>query len=169
MVRARIFQTSLAFILLLSFSAAQEKTLPNLKLRDMQNQFHDLGELVEGKTTLINFWATYCVPCRKEMKHLNRISKTYAEENVMVIGVSIDDSRTVGRVKSIMKSQKLDYTILLDTDQRLYKNFNTSSMPFSILVNAQGQIVWEHTGYVPGDEVKMETEIIKALALSEKD
>lgn len=153
----------LPFFLIVSLGLAQEKSLPNVKLKDMNNKTHSLNSMVEGKLTLINFWATYCIPCRKEMKHLNRISKTYSDQNVQVIGISIDDSRTVGRVKTMIKSQKVDYTILLDTDQKLYKNFNTVAMPFSILVNPEGQILWEHTGYVPGDESKMESEINRAL------
>ncbi|NQT62990.1 MAG: TlpA family protein disulfide reductase [Candidatus Marinimicrobia bacterium] len=158
----------LPLLLIVALSFGQEKNLPKVNLKDMKNKTHSLNKLVDGQVTLINFWATYCVPCRKEMKHLNRINKTYADQNVQVIGISIDDSRTVGRVKSMVKSQKLKYTILLDTEQKLYKNFNTSAMPFSILVDAQGKILWEHTGYLPGDEVQMESEIKKALAAQKK-
>ncbi len=153
----------LPLLLIVAISFGQEKNLPQVKLKDMKNKTQNLDKIVDGKITLINFWATYCVPCRKEMKHLNRINKTYAEQNVQVVGISIDDSRTVGRVKSMVKSQKLDYTILLDTEQKLYKNFNTTAMPFSILVDPQGKILWEHTGYIPGDESQMENEIKKAL------
>ena len=154
----------LPLLLIVALSFGQEKNLPQVNLKDMKNKTHSLDKLVKGKVTLINFWATYCVPCRKEMKHLNRINKTYSDQNVQVIGISIDDSRTVGRVKSMVKSQKLDYTVLLDTEQKLYKNFNTTAMPFSILVDAKGKILWEHTGYLPGDEAQMEIEIKKALA-----
>jgi len=158
----------LPLLLIVAISHGQEKNLPQVNLKDMKNKTHSLNEMVEGQVTLINFWATYCVPCRKEMKHLNRINKTYADQNVQVIGISIDDSRTVGRVKSMVKSQKLEYTVLLDTEQKLYKNFNTTAMPFSILVDAQGKILWEHTGYLPGDEAQMEAEIKKALAAQKK-
>lgn len=158
----------LSLLLIVALSYGQEKSLPQAKLKDLQNKSQSLEKIVDGKITLINFWATYCGPCRKEMKHLNRINKTYTDQGVQVIGISIDDSRTVGRVKSMVKSQKLDYTILLDTEQKLYKNFNTSAMPFSILVDAQGKILWEHTGYLPGDETQMENEIKKALALQKK-
>ncbi|MBC8377399.1 MAG: TlpA family protein disulfide reductase [FCB group bacterium] len=158
----------LPLLLIVAISFGQEKNLPQVNLKDMKNKTHSLNKLVEDQVTLINFWATYCVPCRKEMKHLNRINETYADQNVQVIGISIDDSRTVGRVKSMVKSQKLKYTILLDTEQKLYKNFNTTAMPFSILVDAQGKILWEHTGYLPGDEAQMESEIKKALAAQKK-
>ena len=153
----------LPILFLVALTFGQEKNLPQIKLKDLKNKTQSLDKILDGKLTLINFWATYCVPCRKEMKHLNRISKTYAEQNVQVIGISIDDSRTVGRVKSMVKSQKLKYLILLDTEQKLYKNFNTSAMPFSILVDVNGKIIWEHTGYISGDESKMEAEINKAL------
>ena len=158
----------LPILLIVAISFGQEKNLPQVNLKDMKNKTQSLNQLVEGQVTLINFWATYCVPCRKEMKHLNRINRTYADQKVQVIGISIDDSRTVGRVKSMVKSQKLEYTILLDTEQKLYKNFNTTAMPFSILVDAQGKILWEHTGYLPGDEAQMESEIKKALAAQKK-
>ena len=159
----------LPLFLIAALSFGQEKNLPQVNLKDMKNKTQSLSKLVKGKVTLINFWATYCVHCRKEMKHLNRISKTYADQNVQVIGISIDDSRTVGRVKSMVKSQKLEYTILLDTEQKLYKNFNTSAMPFSLLINADGKILWEHTGYLPGDEAQMEIEIKKALTPPKKN
>jgi peroxiredoxin len=158
----------LTVLLLVAIAFGQEKNLPQVNLKDLKNKTLSLEKIVEGKLTLINFWATYCVPCRKEMKHLNRISETYADKNVQVVGISIDDSRTVGRVKSMVKSQKLEYTILLDTEQKLYKNFNTSAMPFSILVSPDGKILWEHTGYLPGDEAQMEAEINKALSLLSK-
>lgn len=159
----------LPLLLVALITFGQEKTLPQVKLKDLKNKVLNTNDLVAGKITLINFWATYCVPCRKEMKHLNRISETYADQNVQVVGVSIDDSRTVGRVKSMVKSQKLKYPILLDTEQKLYKNFNTSAMPFSILINPEGNILWEHTGYIPGDESKMETEIKKAITEALQD
>jgi len=150
-------------LLIVALSFGQEKSLPQVKLKDLKNKTQNLETLTKDKLTLINFWATYCVPCRKEMKHLNAINKKYSEQEVQVIGISIDDSRTVGRVKSLVKSQKLEYTILLDTEQKLYKNFNTSAMPFSILVDPSGKVLWQHTGYVPGDEKEMISEIEKAL------
>ena len=159
----------LPLLIIAALSFGQEKSLPQVKLKDLKNKTQNMDKVLDGKLTLINFWATYCVPCRKEMKHLNRINANYADQNVQVIGISIDDSRTVGRVKSMVRSQKLKYTILLDTEQKLYKNFNTSAMPFSILVNPDGQIVWQHTGYIPGDEAKMEAEIKKALSAQAKD
>ena len=154
------------FLLLLLGAVAlgDAKMIPDVKLRDLKNIPRGTQELTSGKISLINFWATYCVPCRKEMKHLDRINAIYQEQGVQVIGVSIDDPRTVGRVKSVIRSQKLGYKMLLDTEKIFYNNFNTKAMPFSILVNTDGKILWEHTGYIPGDEIKMEEQIKKAIS-----
>jgi len=159
----------LPLLMIVALSFGQEKNLPQVNLKDMKNKTQSLDKLIKGKITLVNFWATYCGPCREEMKHLNRINETYADQNVQVIGISIDDSRSMGRVKSIVKSQKLKYTILLDTEKKLYKNFNTTAMPFSILVDSTGKILWEHTGYRLGEEAQMEIEIIKALSPLKKN
>jgi cytochrome c biogenesis protein CcmG/thiol:disulfide interchange protein DsbE len=147
----------------------ESRTLPQSNLKDLKNKTVSSSKATDGKITLINFWASYCVPCRKEMPLLDDLNEKYAENNVQVLGVSIDDSRTVSRVQSVIKSMKLEYPILLDTEQKLYKNFNTQAMPFSILVDADGVILWEHTGYVPGDEKEMEKQILLAIAAAEKD
>lgn len=153
----------LPLLLVVSLGFGKGKALPDMKLKNLKNDTHDILEITQGKLTLINFWATYCVPCRKEMKHLTRFQKVYGDQNVQVVGVAIDDARTVGRVKPLVRSQNLNYLILLDTEQIFYKNFNTKAMPFSILVDSDGQVIWEHTGYIPGDEIKMEDEIKKAI------
>lgn len=153
----------LPLLMVVTLGFGKGKALPEVKLKNLKNETHDVFEITQGKLTLINFWATYCVPCRKEMKHLDRINRIYGDDGVQVIGVAIDDSRTAGRIKSLVRSQKLDYLILLDTEQVFYKNFSTNAMPFSILVDGDGRVIWEHTGYIPGDEVKMEEEIKKAI------
>ena len=139
---------------------AQTTTLPTFTLKDTRNRQVQLRKARAGKTTLINFWASYCVPCRKEMPLLDKLQTKYAEKNFQILGIAIDDSRTVGRVGAVLRAVKVEYPILLDTEQKLYKNFNTSAMPYSILVDSEGIIVWQHTGYIPGDEKKMEAEIV---------
>jgi len=143
---------------------AQDNVLPKVKIKDQRNRQVSVQEIAGDKLTLLNFWATYCVPCRKEMPLLNALHEKYEDDNVQVVGIAIDDSRTVSRVKPLIKSLKLDYPVYLDTEQKLYKHFNTKAMPFSILVAPGGAVIWEHTGYVPGDEYEMEEQIKAFLA-----
>lgn len=152
----KIAQSLIGLILLMTLVWAANQQFPRAAVKDLKGQRIELRDILQGKLTLVNFWATYCVPCRKEMKYLNQLNTQYGDRNFQVIGVAIDNSKTVGRVRSLVRSQKLNYEILLDTDQNLYRTFNTSAMPFSVLVNDSGEIVWEHTGYIPGDEIELE-------------
>ncbi|MBC8213265.1 MAG: TlpA family protein disulfide reductase [Candidatus Marinimicrobia bacterium] len=144
------------------------KSFPNLRIKNLKNRQITTEAILDSQLTLVNFWATFCVPCRKEMKHLNHLHNAYMDSSFQVVGISIDDSRTARRVSSVVKSQKLDYPIYLDTEQKLYKQFNSSAMPFSVLVSPNGYILWEHTGYIPGDEEEMEEIILKELGIAIK-
>ncbi len=153
-------------ILLSTLVWGAETQFPKSKLEDLNGRSADLQPMMQNKYTLINFWATYCVPCRKEMKHLEELNAKYGKNQFQVIGVAIDNSRTVGRVKGLVHASKLTYTILIDTDQHLYRTFNTNAVPYSVLVNPQGEIIWEHTGYIPGDEQKLEQRLLDEFAKS---
>jgi len=145
---------------------SDKKSFPNIRIKTLKNKNTSTYTVIDSQLTLFNFWATFCVPCRKEMKHLNHLHNTYKDSSFQVVGISIDDSRTARRVSSVVKSQKLDYPIYLDTEQKLYKQFNSSAMPFSVLVAPDGHILWEHIGYIPGDEKEMEKIILKELGIS---
>lgn len=160
----QIILCSFGLIFWVSLVWAGTQEFPRAAVKDLTGQRVELRDALNGKLTLVNFWATYCVPCRKEMKILNQLNNQYSKQGFQVLGVAIDNSKTVGRVRGLVRSQKLDYQILLDTDQNLYRTFNTNAMPFSVLVNSAGEIVWEHTGYIPGDEIELEKIIKTYLA-----
>lgn len=151
-------------LLLLTVVWAADQRFPRAGLKDLTGSRVEMQSVMDGKLTLVNFWATYCVPCRKEMKILDKLNTKYGDQGFQVIGVAIDNPKTAGRVRGLVRSQKLNYTILLDTDQGLYRTFNTNAMPYSVLVDTQGKIVWQHTGYVPGDEIELEKVIISQFA-----
>jgi len=153
----------------LSFCFSEENTerketdFPKVKIQNLKGRSVFVHDVLDNKLTLVNFWATWCVPCLKEMKYLNQFHTTYSEQGFQVIGISIDDTRSSRRVPSVLKSKKVDYPVLLDTEQLLFNRFQSSAMPFSVLVSADGKILWEHTGYIPGDEKKMEEVILSYL------
>ncbi len=147
---------------------AGDKAFPKSKVKTVKGKTVTTAKMLDQKLTLINFWSTWCVPCKKEMKYLDALHVKYEKDNFQVVGISIDDSRTVSRVPSIIKSKKLSYPIFLDTDKSLYKKFQTSSVPFSVIVDESGNIVWEHQGYTSGDDKKMEKEILALLTVKSK-
>ena len=80
---------------------------------------------------------------------------------MQVVAVSIDDSRSAGKVKPYIESQKWTYQVLLDMNQDLKRQLNIQSVPFSVVVDATGKIVSTHSGYVEGDEFVLEEELQK--------
>src|SRR3990170_4578041 len=145
-----------------SFSYAQ-KTLPDVtitKLNGEQVNIADFGKT--GKITIISFWALWCTPCKKELNNIKEIYGDWVEEyNVELLAVSIDDARNTAKVKSYADGQGWEFVVLLDKNQDLKRALNFQTIPFTILINKKGNIVFTHSSYVEGDEYILEDEIKK--------
>jgi len=158
-------QRLLLVLLLVSSLLAGPRTFPRVLVADLHGRRIPMQRVLAGKPTLVNFWATFCVPCRKEMPELYRLDTTYARYGFQVVGITIDDARTLPRVRLILKNLGVAYPVYWDADQNLNSRFHLQLVPYSVLVDSSGTIVWEHSGYVPGDEQTMEREIRKLLGL----
>jgi len=145
------------------------RDLPNVKIKSLKGRKKSTKKILNGKYTMMSFWATWCVPCLKEMKELETMHYKYEDDGFQVIGISIDDSKTIKKISTTLKSKKISYPIYLDTEQRFFEKFNTEALPFSILVSPDGKILWEHSGYIPGDEKKMEATIVDVLNRTKAD
>jgi cytochrome c biogenesis protein CcmG/thiol:disulfide interchange protein DsbE len=150
------------FILLSSLSFAQEK-LPNVVLKDMDGNSVNLSELSNnGKPFIINFWATWCAPCKRELNTISEMYEDWQEETgVKLYAVSIDDQRTVDRVKTYANANNWEYTVLLDTNSDLKRAMGVNNVPFTFLVDGKGNIVYKHNNYNPGDEEDLYKKIVK--------
>ncbi|MBM4172644.1 MAG: TlpA family protein disulfide reductase [Ignavibacteria bacterium] len=135
----------------------------NIKSKTIDGEDIQLMELVKNGPVLINFWATWCQPCKAEMKHLKALYDKYSEKGLTIIGFNLDSPKSVAKVKSFVSSQELKYPIVLDTNSEIFNKFSGQVMPYSILFNTDGNIVFKHTGYLPGDEDRLENEILKLL------
>jgi peroxiredoxin len=104
---------------------------------------------------IVSLWATWCVPCLKELDAISEVwDEWQAETNVELIAVSIDDSRTVKRVKPLINGKGWDYEILLDTNNDLKRALGASTVPLTLLVK-NNKIVYRHSGYSPGSEMEL--------------
>jgi cytochrome c biogenesis protein CcmG/thiol:disulfide interchange protein DsbE len=150
------------FILLSSLSFAQEK-LPNVVLKDMDGNSVNLSELSNnGKPIIINFWATWCAPCKRELNTISEMYEDWQEETgVKLYAISIDDQRTVDRVKTYANANNWEYTVLLDTNSDLKRAMGVNNVPFTFLVDGKGNIVYKHNNYNPGDEEDLYKKIVK--------
>ena len=152
-------------IILLFFNAisfSQNKVIPNFDINLMSGETIKLESILDSGPLLISFWATWCAPCKKEMRYLDRFQKKY--NNLSVLAISEDKTRSFARVKSFIKSNKYKFTIGLDPNGLLFKKLGAQVVPTSILIDSNRNFIWQHQGYLPGDEKIMEIEIKKAIS-----
>jgi len=151
--------------LFLSVAAfAQMKNLPSAKIKTLDGQTIDAVELGKtGKITVISFWATWCSPCKKELDAIKDYYPEWQEKyNMELVAISVDDTRTAAKIPSMVKEKGWDYRILHDYNKEFQQTANVASVPHTLLLDAEGNIIYEHVGYAPGDELELE-EKIKAI------
>ncbi len=150
--------------LLMSVAAFSQKTLPSANVKTLQGQALNVQELGKsGKITVISFWATWCSPCKKE---LDAIADYYEEwqkkYDIELVAISVDDARSAAKVPAMVESKGWKYRILLDPAKELQTAANIQAVPHTFVLDQNGNIVFEHNGYTPGDELELE-ELFKQL------
>lgn len=139
------------------------ETAPDFTLQDLKGRTHSLSQY-KGKVVLLNFWATWCEPCKKEFPHFERFLKTYKPKGLSVLAVSIDDARAKSEVGPTIYRYGYTFTVLLDSEKRVVGLYNPKHhSPYSVLIDRKGQIRKRHQGYQAGDENALEQEIKKLL------
>ncbi len=148
-----------------------ESIIPDLKVRLLNGSSTTLHQLSQNGPLLIDFWATWCVPCKKVMKYLNQYHEDYANDNFKVLMINTDTPRSLGKVRGFIKSQDYSFNVGMDPNKVLSKKLNGMIMPTLILVDKGGVIKWRHQGYVAGEEIEIEKQIKQILGknINEKD
>ena len=144
--------------------AAQNKTLPTANVKTPEGQNISVKDLApEGKITVFSFWATWCKPCIAELDAIKDLYPEWQEKyNVQFVAVSVDDARTLARVKTFAANKGWDYIIVTDAAKEFQTAMNVSNPPLTVLVNQKGEIIFEHLGYTSGNELELEEKIIEA-------
>ena len=132
-------------------SAAPDFTLksvggPNLRLQEQR-----------GQVVMINFWATWCGPCRQEMPHLNRIYDKYRSAGFVLLGVNIDDDPRAAA--DLAAKLGLRFPVLLDTEKKVSRVYDMSAMPATLLIDRDGRVRHIHRGYRDGVEQTYEEQV----------
>lgn len=157
-------QVAMIFLLMAAVSANASVTVgkkaPDFTLPGANGKNIKLSEF-RGKAVLINFWATWCGPCRQEMPLLNKIHKDFSGKGFSMLGINIDN-KPKNAIK-MMKKLGVNFPVVFDKDKTVSESMGVEAMPFTLLVDQSGVVRYVHKGYVPGDEKKYRAEILKVL------
>ncbi len=153
-------------VVIYSFSMfPQDK--PDLKVKTINNKQIQLSSLYSKGPTLVTFWALWCVPCKEELRHLKAIYTKYHDKGFNILSLNQDSPKSVSKVRAYIASQRIKFYVGLDPDFQYMQKLNGQSIPYSLLFDKKGDIVYKQVGYLPGDEVKLENKI-KELLQNEK-
>lgn len=159
-------KTFLSLALLLPFLlSAQSGKLPAVTVQNINGQKVSTASWDNGgKPMIINFWATWCAPCKRELNAINDLYPDWQKETgVKLMAVSIDDPRSMNRVKPYVNGQAWDYEVFLDPNGDLKRALNVNNIPHTFLVDGKGNIVWQHNNYEPGDENRLYQQVKKLV------
>lgn len=154
----------LLFLVVFSVSniSLAQSVLPNITVSKLGGTKISLNEFVkEGKPLVISFWATWCKPCNNELSEISDVYNEWlADADFNFLAVSIDDSRSIAKVKSMVNGKEWPFTIILDQNQDLKRMLNVSNIPHLFIFDSKGKLEYQHKGYVPGNEQEVINKLI---------
>lgn len=158
---------SVLFILVLAASVpdvhAQARISPDLPLEELDGSASSLGVYLRQGPVYVTFWATWCEPCKQELRVLKAIAAAHADKAFTILAVNQDTPKTMAKVKAYVKSQNYPFPVIRDPNAQVMQAFNGQTLPFSVLLDTKGNVLKTRTGYLPGDEKEIEQDILSAL------
>ncbi|NOZ62564.1 MAG: TlpA family protein disulfide reductase [Calditrichaeota bacterium] len=149
------------FFLLIIPALAYSQDLSHLKLSGVNGKKFVLKKNLKKDGTIVTFWATWCMPCQKELPTLQKLKDKYNNKDFQIIAISQDSPRSLARVKSFVRSHKYDFIFLLDPNSEISSRLMVNSIPFTMLLDAKGKAIYTHQGYKLGDEKELEEKLVE--------
>lgn len=147
---------TLFFVLTFGLFVKAQDVLPNLHLENLDGETVALQDISkDGQLVVVSLWATWCVPCKNELDAIGDVYVDWMDEtNVKLYAISVDDSRTVKRVKPLVNGKGWEFEVLLDTNGDLKRQLNAPTIPVTLIVK-DNKILFRHSGYAPGSEEEL--------------
>ncbi|MEO6694110.1 MAG: TlpA disulfide reductase family protein [Ignavibacteria bacterium] len=136
-------------------------------LSDLDGNEVSLSKLLEKGPVMISFWATWCSPCKEEMKKIYPVYEKYKDQGFTYLAVNQDNQKSISKVKSFINANGYSFPVVLDPDKKIFEAYSGIGMPYSLIISKNKNIFAKHLGYVTGDEVKIEEEIKEVLKTGE--
>lgn len=141
-------------VMLVGASESVSAQLPAVTLKDINGNTVRTDTLSNnGKPLIIDFFATWCKPCNRELKAINEVYQDWVEETgVKLIAVSIDQAQNINKVKPLVDEYGWEYDVLLDPNSDFKRALGIQMIPYVVIVDGKGNIVYKHNGYTDGAE-----------------
>jgi peroxiredoxin len=148
---------NLIMLLLLAMNLSVMAQLPKVTLKDIHGREVSTDTLSnQGKPFIIDFFATWCKPCNRELDAISEVYEDWQQETgVKIIAVSIDQAHNINKVKPLVDNHGWDYEVLLDPNGDLKRALSIQMIPYVLIVDGQGNIVYKHQGYTDGAEMEL--------------
>ncbi len=156
----RYFLILCLFVPMTSWAGAKLKVdekFPEYNLKELGSEKKSTKAQTKGKVVIVDFWASWCEPCKKEIPALNKIFKKYKAKGLLVVGINVDEAENTA--KDFLKDHKVDFLRLYDVGKKLADQCALATMPSSFVLDRTGTIKFIHAGYHDGDPAKFEAEI----------
>lgn len=144
-------------LLLISWVASAQERLPKVTLKDIEGKTVQTDTIANNCNPLIvAFFATWCKPCDRELKSIDEVYDDWQHETgVRIVAVSIDQAQNINKVKPLVDQNGWRYEVLLDPNGELRRALSIQSVPYTILLDGNGKIVYKHNGYTDGAEFEL--------------
>jgi thiol-disulfide isomerase/thioredoxin len=116
-----------------------------------------------GRPVLLNFWATWCLPCLGEMPELAALQERFGNEGLAVVGVNIDTPELLTRVRAMVAERKLPFTIWLDPAGKLVRPLKVEVLPTTLVFDRSGRLVWRRDRAITATDPELQAAIRRAL------
>src|SRR5262245_28515817 len=163
--RSRIARLGLVLSLGLALIAGPAAALdsgermPEIGIKDLSGNAVSLASL-KGKVVIVDFWATWCGPCKESMPVLEKLHKKYGSQGLVVVGVSVDEE--AANVGPFIKKMKVSFPIVHDASHKVADRFKPPKMPSSYVIDRKGIVRHVHEGFHAKDSAAFESQV-KAL------
>ena len=138
---------------LIAYSSSSQKFIPDLGLKTLNGEsIRSVEAINQNGFTIISFWATWCIPCINELDAINEVISVWSEkEDITVLAISTDDSRSKKRVRPLINGKNWIFDIISDTNQEFKRAMGVVGIPHTI-VTYKSEIIHRRIGYTPGEE-----------------
>ncbi len=140
------------------------RAAPNFKLENLEREVIELDDFVRAGPVLLCFWSSCCKSAVAQVEAFSTLYENHNDDSFVMLAIATDDEKTVAKVKPFVKSKKFKFPVLYDTDGNVARIYYAFDVPFSVLIDKSGKIVYSHLGYMKGDEILLDEKIRNLLS-----